>query len=385
VRQLYLASGIADLYAETGETALLEAQLHLWENFTDRRMYITGAAGARWEGEDFGVDYELPDRTAYAETCAAIASFMWNWRLCNITGEVRYADIMERVLYNGLLSGVALEGTTYFYVNPLEHDGSESLDRNSRGVNQRNSKHWDHVPCCPPNMARLLASLPGCIYSRQDDSLWLHHFIESEVRLDVGAIPVKLKQETNYPWGEAVTIEIDPEKKTVFDLKIRIPSWCISAVVVVNGEAVEQSPVPGEYVSLKRSWNPGDRVELSLPMPIRRVKAHAKMTDHTGKVALMRGPLVYCLEGTDHPGKDIFCLVLPHTEELSAEFVPALLDGVTVIRGRALVKDAGPGLYYSSGGNLYGEEAVDFTAVPYFSWANRKPGTMRVWIEALEL
>ncbi len=376
VRAVYLNAGVADLYAETGEPALLEALHQLWESMTARKMYVSGGIGSRWFGEAFGADYELPNAQAYTETCASIGSIMWNWRLLLIEGKTVYADLIERTLYNAVLPGVALDGETFFYQNPLADEGTHRR------------QPWFATACCPPNVARLLASLPGYVYSLDDDEIWVHLYADSTaaVRLPDGRT-VALRQQTRYPWDGEVTIEVGSGGE--FGLRLRIPGWCgAGAVVRVNGgsEGVDAEPTPGDYVLIRRSWRPGDVVQLSLPMPVRRMRCHPRVAENAGHVALMRGPLLYCLEQVDHPGTDIRDLALGDDARVTEAWRPDLLEGVVTLTAEAEAVSAGrswDGMLYGSldtGTDERERRPAQLTAVPYYAWANRMPGPMRVWI-----
>jgi DUF1680 family protein len=376
VRAVYLNCGAADLYAETGEPALLEALERLWENVTTRRMYVSGGIGSRYEGEAFGKDYELPNERAYAESCAAIGSVMWNWRMLVLGGDARYADLMEHTLYNALLPGISLDGQHYFYQNPLAGDGTHRR------------KPWFYCACCPPNIARLLASLPGYFYSTSGEGVWVHLYAQGEasVELDENRL-IQLKQRTRYPWDGEVEIGVEGEGE--FSLMLRIPSWCEEgASIRVNGEPLDEEILPGTYAEIRRAWRPGDTVLLHLPMPVRLVESHPHVTENKGKVALMRGPILYCVEQADNSGVDPRDVVLQARADFPSEFRAELLGGVTVIEASAEVVAPDKGwegrLYRTA--RLEGRRAshgkpVRITAVPYYAWANREPGPMRVWLQ----
>jgi DUF1680 family protein len=374
VRAVYLNAGVADLYAETGEPALLAALHRLWESMTARKMYITGGIGSRWHGESFGPDYDLPNASAYTETCAAIGSIMWNWRLLLIEGKAAYADLIERTLYNAILPGVALDGETYFYQNPLADEG------------KHRRQPWFTTACCPPNVARLLASLPGYLYSLAGDEIWVHLYTDSTATLRLpGGRTVELRQQTRYPWEGEIAIEVRGEGD--FSLRLRISEWCATgATVRVNGEGIGGEAAPGTYGVIRRAWQPGDVVTLSLPMPVRRLQCHPRVTENAGHVALMRGPLVYCLEQVDHPGTDIPDLILRDDARFEEAWRPNLLDGVVTLTAEAISAPAArswDGTLYRSTETGPGEperRPARLTAVPYYAWANREPGPMRVWI-----
>jgi len=373
VRALYLYAGMTDLYAETGEQALWEALDTLWRNLQGRKIYITGGAGARHEGEAFGDDYELPNRRAYAETCAAIAHVMWAWRLLLVTGEACYGDALETALYNGVLSGISLDGETYFYENPLA----------DRGNHRR--QPWFGTACCPPNVARLLASLPGYVYTTSDKGLWVHLYATGATTAaltDVGV--VTLRQQTNYPWDGEITLTIDPPDVALFSLFLRVPKWAEGASVTVNDEVIGAPVRPGHYMEIRRQWAQGDVVRLTLPLAVRLLSSHPYVINNRDRVALVRGPLVYCVEAADHPGVDPWDLVLSTDAAWRVEREPDLLGGIMVLRtedARARVDDGWEGqLYRSFDTPSAATTRVPLTAIPYYVWANRDAGPMQVWL-----
>jgi DUF1680 family protein len=377
VRAVYLNAGAADLYAETGEAALRDALDHLWHNMTTRQMYVSGGIGSRYKGEAFGKDYELPNARAYAETCAAIGSVMWNWRMLALDGDARYADLIETALYNGVLSGLALDGQSYFYVNPLADDGSHRRQL------------WFGCACCPPNVARLLASLPGYFYTVSDEGIWAHLYAEGAARISLAdGRTVGLTQHTRYPWDGDVAIEVEGEG--TFTLFLRVPAWCEEgATLEVNGRPLAGALAPGAYAEVRRAWDSGDVVRLNLPMPVRRIQCHPYVAANAGRVALMRGPLLYCVEGVDNPGLDPRDILLPADVEFATPFRADLLGGVVVLRGPAKVGPPDEGwadrLYRTARphmGKPQGRAAVEVTAIPYYAWANREPGPMQVWLRS---
>ncbi len=375
VRAVYLSAGATDLYAETGETALRETLDRLWLNMTTRQMYLSGGIGSRYAGESFGADYELPNARAYAETCAAIGSIMWNWRMLALEGDARYADVVETTLFNGFLAGLSLDGESYFYQNPLADDGSHRR------------QPWFDCACCPPNIARLLASLPGYFYSVSDDGIWVHLYAEGTARIRNGAsASVGLVQHTRYPWDGEIALEVQGEGP--FSLYLRVPCWCTEgATLEVNGTASTGPLAPGTYAHVRRTWQAGDTVRLHLPMPVRTVESYPYVLENTGRVALMRGPLLYCLEQVDNPGFDLRDLVLPPGAAPSAAFQRDLLGGVVALRSQAETvppDDAWHDRLYrtaSSEPQRQTSRSVEITAIPYYSWANREPGPMRVWVK----
>ncbi|MFN3652647.1 MAG: glycoside hydrolase family 127 protein [Armatimonadota bacterium] len=376
VRMVYYCAGAADVLAETGDGEYQVALERLWHNMVHRRMYVTGGIGSRYEGEAFGEDFELPNDRAYAESCAAIGSFMWNWRMLLLTGEARFADLMENALYNGMLPGLSLDGELYFYQNPLADTGSHRR------------QPWFECACCPPNIARLLASLPGYFYATSPQGVWVHQYADGDARLELDGGSVSLRQQTRYPWDGEVRITLTGLSATGdFTLHVRIPGWCGEASAQVNDERVEGPARPGTYLKLRRPdgqpWQSGDVVTLSLPMSPTRLESHPYVANNTGRVALRRGPLVYCAEQADL-GVDPRDVVLPAEAELAPEWRPELLGGVVVLRGEAVAREQGA----AWGGELYRSEApaapaerpIPFTAIPYYAWANREPGGMAVWI-----
>jgi len=373
VRALYLYAGMTDLYAETGEQALWETLDTLWRNLQGRKIYITGGAGARHEGEAFGDDYELPNRRAYAETCAAIAHVMWAWRLLLVTGEACYGDALETALYNGVLSGISLDGETYFYENPLA----------DRGNHRR--QPWFGTACCPPNVARLLASLPGYVYTTSDKGLWVHLYATGTATAaltDVGV--VTLRQQTNYPWDGEITLTIDPPDVALFSLFLRVPKWAEGASVTVNDEVIGAPVRPGHYMEIRRQWAQGDVVRLTLPLAVRLLSSHPYVINNRDRVALVCGPLVYCVEAADHPGVDPWDLVLSTDAAWRVAREPDLLGGIMVLRtedARARVDDGWEGqLYRSFDTPSAATTRVPLTAIPYYVWANRDAGPMQVWL-----
>lgn len=377
VRLLYLAAGAADLLAETGEPALRETLDRIWHNMTSKRMYISGGLGARHEGESFGDDYELPNARAYTETCAGIASVMWNWRMLLLTGEARYADLMEWTLYNGVLPGVALDGRSFFYINPLADDG------------RHRRQEWFFCACCPPNVARTLPSVPGYVATVDDDGVSIHLYAQGDITAAIPNGPtVHLRQETRYPWDGAVAITLAAiDGPAEFALSVRLPAWCADgARVWVNGEAVPVTP-PGSYLRLARTWAAGDVVRIDLPMPVQVVEPHPYLFEDAGRLAIVRGPLLYTVEQADNPGLDPRDIVMHRQPVFAETHRPGFLGGVTTLRFPAtaqvpgetwddrLYRVANPGRDPEAVGEL-----VTVTAIPYFAWGNREPGAMETWL-----
>lgn len=376
VRALYLCAGATDLYAETGEPTLRAALDRLWRNMVTRQVYVSGGVGARHDGEALGKGYELPNERAYAETCAAIANVMWNWRLLALEGDARYADALETALYNAFLAGISLDGTAYFYDNPLADDGTHRR------------QPWFGCACCPPNVARLLAALPGYLYHLSPEGVWVHLYAESTARLQMeDGRTVRILQHTRYPWDGAVGLEVEGEG--TFSLFLRIPAWCeTGASLRVNDRPLAAAPIPGTYAEIRRTWQPGDAVHLDLPMPVRRVECHPYVAENTGRVALLRGPLLYCIEGADQPGLDLRDLLLPADAPLAAKVHPDLPGGIVALHGPARLAPPDDGWQ----GRLYRPayphsprtdgRTIEITAIPYYAWANRQPGPMQVWLRS---
>lgn len=373
VRQLYLTAGVTDLYLETGERALLDAMLRQWDDLAAHKLFITGGVGARHEGEAFGDPYELPNDRCYCETCAAIASIMWNWRLLLATGERRFADLIERTLFNGFLSGLSHDGQRYFYVNPL-------LSRVGTG-----RPEWYGCACCPPNVMRLLASLGHYIATSDQTGLQIHQY--APARIDIGletAGRVALRLETAYPWQGDVRLIVEEPGAAPWALSLRLPGWCEAPSLRVNGEPAGPHAANG-YALLERAWRAGDAVELSLTMPPRLTVAHPRVDAARASAAIERGPLVYCLEQCDQEaGVDVLDVEIDESAPLEAVWREELLGGMTIVEAGGLAVDnqAWDGrLYASLGGSPdVSRRPVRLVAVPYYAWANRDPGAMRVWI-----
>jgi DUF1680 family protein len=378
VRAGYLYSGMADVAALTGDERYLHAIDAIWSDAVGAKLYITGGIGAVGGGEAFGPDYFLPNMSAYCETCAAVANDYWNERLFLLHGDAKYVDVLERTLYNGLLSGVSLDGKRFFYPNPLESNG------------QHSRSPWFGVACCPGNMTRFLASVPGYVYAQQGESVYVNLFAAgvAHINLDNG-ITVKVTQETRYPWDGKVKLTVEPQKSSRFSVKVRIPGWARGQAVPsdlykfadqaeelvtlkVNGKTVPIELNKG-YASVTRNWKNGDFLELDLPMPVRRVAANEKVQADRGRVALQRGPLVYCAEWPDNPNGKVRNLLLTDSQPLTADFEPDVLNGVVAIKGNAYTVTAD-----DAGARVKTEQ--DFKAIPYYAWANRGRGQMAVWL-----
>lgn len=372
VRALYLMAGVTDLYLETGEAALFDALLRLWNDMTGGKLHVTGGAGARYEGESFGDPYELPNDQCYCETCAAVASVMWNWRMLLATGEARFADLMEQTLYNGFLSGPALDGAHFFYINPLL----------SRGGYAR--AEWYSVACCPPNIMRTIESIEQYMATTDASGVQLHLYHSATIHDP--ARGVALTMTTDYPWQGGVAIAVDQADGSEWTLRLRIPAWSAGATIRVNGAAPGSPAGPGAYAAITRRWQPGDHVTLELAMEPHLLEAHPLIDSTRGCVAIRRGPVLYCLEQVDHQ-TDIMAAQIDPDAPLSAQWMPDLLGGVMVIRASGAALDLSPWdgqLYRPVGASgALDRQPVTLTAVPYHVWGNRGPNPMRVWIPRL--
>lgn len=372
VRAMYLYSGMADVAAEKGDKTLARALRTLWRNAVDRRMYVTGGVGATSHGEAFSYDYDLPNETAYAETCAAIGLVFWAHRMLRLEADGEYADVMERALYNGALSGVALDGKHFFYANPLaSHPNPDKPGSKLR-------PGWYGCACCPPNLARLMTSLGEYIYGQSGRTLFVHLFADSEASFDVGPARVRIAQTTEYPRGERVKIAVEPDAACRFPLAVRIPGWCREPRLTLNGRS---EPLAGMvrkgYAVIDRAWEPDDRVELALPMPVERVYANTGVREDVGSVALQRGPVVYCLEEADN-GKRLNAIELPRNARLIVK--PGRIGNMRVpfIHADAvrLTSEGAAAL----GTRKPADKKAKIVAVPYHLWANRGEGEMIVWV-----
>jgi uncharacterized protein len=368
VRAMYLYGAMADLAAETHDPTLKQALDRLWHHLTTRQLYVTGGMGSAGTNEGFTREFDLPNETAYAETCAAVALAFWAHRMAQIDLDGRFTDIMELALYNGVLSGIALDGEHYFYENPLESHG------------QHRRWRWHYCPCCPTNVARLVASLGQYVCSTGDDRVAVHLYTASTVDLRLGDRTITIAQETGYPWHGQVRLELTVDAPARFTLALRIPGWCRDARIEVNGTEVDLSAaVHKGYAQLDRVWCTGDAIQLAFAMPVERLYAHPNISMDADRVALRRGPIVYCVEETD-VGRPPQHLRLPRTARFTCTFEPQLLDGAVVLRSTGTattVPEWADTLYRTEPPN---EEEVEITAVPYHLWANRTPGAMTVWL-----
>lgn len=395
VRANYLYAGVADVYAETGDESLLETLEALWENVVTKKMYVNGACGALYDGaspdgspdqksitrvhQAYGRNYQLPQTTAHNETCANIGNVLWNWRMLQITGEARFADVMELALYSSVLAGASLDGRRFFYTNTLRQ--LDELPTVLRWPKSRSE--WISCYCCPPNLLRTVAEVNNYVYGRSPEGIWVNLYgacTLTSTLLD--GTPVRLVQGTAYPWEGSVEILVDVPAGTEFSLFLRIPGWARSASIRVNGQAWQGEVKPGTYAEVRRRWSPGDRLLLEIPLEVRLLVAHPLVEEASGQVAVQRGPIVYCLESVDLPeGVRVLDVILPRNARLVPRFDPGLLGGVTVLEGRAFAK-ASPDWR----GKLYQEvmdvpaQEIDVRLIPYYAWDNRGKSEMTVWI-----
>jgi uncharacterized protein len=369
VRATYMYAGMADIAARLDRPAYRGALERLYNDVIGKRLYITGGIGARSGTESFGDDYELPSRQAYTETCAAIGLEQWATRMFRLTGDAQYLDLAELVLYNGALSGVSASGDRFFYQNPLASDGK--VERSA----------YFEVACCPANLARTLAQLPGLLYASSESTMYVLFYASSEARLTMGGVPFRLTARTPYPWDGDIELRVEPDKTTTATLALRVPGWSRGALVnsdlyrmvdtnlpaptaIVNGQAVRMGFDRG-FARITREWRSGDVVHIYFPMPVQRIVAHPAVADANGRVALQRGPLIYAFEGADN-GPTLDALRLPPDAEIRAAVRHDLLGGVRVLTGTGIEGEP--------------PQARPFVAIPYFAWANRGAGELRVWI-----
>lgn len=383
VRAGYMYAAMADVAALTGDERYVAALDRLWDDVVGRKMYLTGGVGATRRGEAFGGPYELPNATAYAETCASIAQALWNHRMFLLHGDSRYIDVLERVIYNGVLAGVSMEGNRFFYPNPLACDGRRKFNQ---GHLQR--APWFGCSCCPVNVVRFIPSIAGMAYACTDDALYVNLFIDGEASVSVGGRRVRLAARSEFPWDGHVRLELQPDRPCELALHVRIPGWAQNqpapsdlyryadaappdpVELTLNGKPVDYELDRG-YAVIRREWQPGDQVWLSMPMPVRRVVAHARVAADRGRVAFERGPLVYCFEGVDNG--DVASLFVADDARVAVEPQPTLLGGIVALRMPAQrVARADDGAIV--------QRPVTATAVPYYAWAHRAPGPMAVWI-----
>jgi DUF1680 family protein len=398
VRAMYLYSGMADVAAITGDKQYIEAIDRIWNNMVGKKIYVQGGIGAVPNGERFGDDYELPNTTAYNETCASIGSVYWNQRMFLLHGESKYIDLLEKVLYNGLISGVGMDGKSFFYTNAMQVTNGfthPALERGRSG--------WFECSCCPTNIARFLPSLPGYVYAQKDDGIFINLFVSGNASLKVKNKEVQIVQENNYPWEGLLKFKLQPESPERFNVRIRIPGWAKNEAIPsdlyhfaskvspaftikVNGKPVRYTMDKG-FAVINREWSKGDQIEVNLPMPVRKVNATAALKADSNKVALQRGPIIYCAEWADNIAggnastsstsiniSKFSSLSIPANASFKPMYNAALLNGVTTLKGNVLQSDPA-GL---------GTKTISLVAIPYMAWANRGEGEMQVWFSEQE-
>jgi DUF1680 family protein len=384
VRACYLYSGIADIVNETGDESLLNISREIWEDLTSHQMYITGGLGPAHANEGFTFAYDLPNETAYAETCASISLAFWAQRMFHVDPDSRYIDVMERALYNGILSGVSHEGSHFFYANPLASYPHVNPFERFSGINTAEHyrrSEWFDCPCCPPNLSRVVASIGSYMYSTTPDTLYIHLYNSNHAHFQLGGSEVVIDQVTNYPWDSEVNFTVRAAQSTQFDLALRIPDWCRDFHILLNGKPTDAAIVGG-YAHLNRKWNNGDEITLSMKMPVERMMANPNVRHDAGTVALQRGPIVYCFEEVDN-GARLANIALPHDSRMSAAIDNNLFGGIGVITGDAVrVEPANwsGGLYQPISSISSVASPLTFKAIPYYLWANREAGEMRVWM-----
>lgn len=362
VRAMYLFAGAADA---SDDPKVFEALERLWTRLTERRMYVTGGIGSSGENEGFTVDYDLPNRNAYAETCAACGLIFWAQRMLNRTGDSEYADVMELALYNGALAGISLDGSRFFYDNPLE----------SLGDHHRSG--WFDCACCPPNIARLLASMSRCLVGQDGNHFYVHIQAASESTIEIAGTKVKVFVHSSYPWDGDFEIEIRTPTPVIFGLHVRIPGWCPNLEIHAP-DSYPDASYEGGYAVIEREWNDGDRLKFSAQLQPTWLRSSPKVMANTGRVALKRGPLVYCLEEADL-GTQVSRFIVDRSTEPVVEFEPSLLGGVTSLTVDGWIEAGEPdSLYYGADQRTAEPRRAKF--VPYFAWDNRTPGSMQVWV-----
>lgn len=382
VRAGYLYSAVADVAALTGDDTLLRSIDKIWENVVEKKIYVQGSVGAIGDGERYGNNYELPNETAYNETCASIANVYWNERMFLLHGDAKYIDVLEKTLYNGLISGIGLDGKSFFYTNAMEVKNSfihpdQEVERSG----------WFECSCCPTNLARLIPSIPGYMYAQKDNNVFVNLFISSTAEVKVNNIPVQIVQQNNYPWEGDLKFVVNPEKAAGFNLMIRIPGWAQNSAipsslynfegaprtavsVKVNGQIVEQQMQNG-YLVINKTWKKNDIVEVILPMEIKRVAANHNLKEDIGKVALQRGPIMYCAEWVDN-NNVTNNIILPQSVTFTSEYRPEMLNGITVLKSEV------PKVMIGEHENI-STSMKPFIAIPYYAWANRGKGEMMMW------
>jgi len=377
VRAMYMYTGAADVASLTGDKEYMNAMKTVWEDVVHRNMYITGGIGSSGNNEGFSIDYDLPNEQAYCETCASVGMVFWNQRMNLLTGESKYFDVLERSLYNGALDGLSLSGDHFFYGNPLASNGKHFR------------REWFGTACCPANIARLVSSLGDYIYNKSNDAVWINLYISSHTKLTLGKTPVFIEQKSNYPWDGQVSISVQPDKKSKFSIRLRLPGWATgetvpgdlyhfvnpssaSITIKINGNDFAYASEKG-YAVITREWRKGDVISMSIPMEVSEVAAKETIKADAGRVALQRGPLVYCVEGADNDGQ-AWNFVVPENTKYTSRFDAGLLNGVVAIQASV------PAFTIGEDGLSIRTETKTITAIPYYSWCNRGSNPMQVWL-----
>ena len=350
VRAMYMFTAMADVAAATNDKEYMVALDSLWHDVVDRNMYLTGGIGSSKENEGFTEDYDLPNDKAYCETCASVGMVFWNNRMNLLSGDAKYADVLERSMYNGALAGISLSADHFFYVNPLESDGSH------------HRKAWYGTACCPSQISRFLPSVGNYIYATSSNALWINLYIGSTTTVNINNIPVDISQTTDYPWKGKVTLHVNPSQNQTFTIKLRLPGWCDKYTLAVNGKEYRAKQERG-YLLIERSWNANDSITFDMPMPIKVMSADPRVKANIGKRCLQRGPLVYCMEEVDNPLYNK--ATISPSMDYKATFTPQLLNGIISITATAA-------------------DSASYQFIPYYAWDNRSPGKMKVWIDYVE-
>ena len=350
VRAMYMFTGMADLASITEDTTYIQALDRLWDDVVNTKMYITGGIGSSCKNEGFTEDYDLPNAEAYCETCASVGMVFWNQRMNMLKGDGKYIDILEKAMYNGALAGISLSADHFFYVNPLESDGSH------------HRKAWYGTACCPSQISRFLPSVGNYIYATSSNALWINLHIGSTTTVNINNIPVDISQTTDYPWKGKVTLHVNPSQNQTFTIKLRLPGWCDKYTLAVNGKEYRAKQERG-YLLIERSWNANDSITFDMPMPIKVMSADPRVKANIGKRCLQRGPLVYCMEEVDNPLYNK--ATISPSMDYKATFTPQLLNGIISITATAA-------------------DSASYQFIPYYAWDNRSPGKMKVWIDYVE-